>query len=147
MSRSVDDYEYCEQMLSVYEHQQKKLKNKFRKLDADRYDGSPESTLKTAISVNLACLLFDMKNFIEFSSLELAGFEFSAIFISYWIARLFDKEIIEKSMEKIDLEQLAIDYYDSVEKEKGIHAQMAMIDEKNSKIYAKRRKDEISFYD
>lgn len=147
MSRREYEYEYCEQMLSVYEHQKKQMQKKFKKLNPDSYSDSNVGSVGPIICGNLFYVLANLEHFAEYSALEFAAFETTALGLSYLIVELVRKGIIENNLEKIDLDQLAMNYYNVCEKEKGIHAQMAMIDSIDAKVLTKKRNEENSFYD
>ncbi len=137
MSRIIDDYEYCEQMLSIYRHRQSMAKKVLRKLDSDNY--IENLAIKAAVPGNLLALCTKINELATWKPLEIIALEVTSLFTGYVVLDLIEKQIVNKKIEKIDLDQLVIDYYNSIEKEKGIHAQMAMIEEREKpKVYTKK---------
>lgn len=144
------EYEYQEQMISVYEQRQRKIKKKFRKME--KY-GEPMQLLeflKTFIPANIIVFLLDSKFISSLSALDLSVYEARFFAIAYLACRLADKSLgidgVGKRFEKEDLEQLAIDLYNYQEKVKGCYAQMSQFRRKyfeehngeDNKVYVRR---------
>lgn len=142
MAKKIDEYEYLEQMLSVYEYQRKKIEKIFESLESYKDDEKLKGTLVSAIALNILTILTCREVYLDSSLVENVGFESFVLALSYLFARFIDKELLEKKYEKYDLDQLAMELYDYQEREKGIKAQMKKIDEdfstKEGKLFTKK---------
>lgn len=140
------DYEYLEQMLSICEYKKKKFKKMFTiLLDADLYSDGIERIREGILMGNVFYIAIHFKRLTEEGLLNFAGFEAEALIGSYLIIKLIERFLEKFVLEKIDLDQLSIDNYNNLEKEKGLNAQMTMI--KESKSYVKKRSNESIFDD
>jgi len=143
----IDEYEYLEQMLSIYKHKKKKLEKQFIMLDCDCNNLSEKRVKEGILAGNLVYVLANLERLIENGLLDFVLFELEALGLSYLLIMILEKVVKTRKLENIDLDQLAMDYYNNSEKEKGVYAQMAMINEKSTfepKVYIKR--EDANFY-
>lgn len=141
-----ENYEYLEQMLSIYEQKQKNIKKRFSKMQLRGEAIHIIEFLKLFIPANIIIFFIDYDFMMKLDALKLARNEICTFIISYILCRIADKSIGLENFEHEDLEQLEIDLYDYQEKEKGCYAQIKQCSRQylnerqveKAKVYAKR---------
>lgn len=147
MDNLEEEYEYYEQMISIYQQQQKKILKKFKRLENFGELDRMIDYLKIFIPTDVLLSLLDHKFIMGLSALKLVNFQVQYFLLAYCLCRFADKSLgvdrIEKNLEKLDLEQLAIDLYNFQEKEKGCLGQMRQC---NRQYFEEKKKDEAKVY-
>lgn len=150
LKKMEEEYEYLEQMLAVYKQKQKKIQKKFNKMESFGEINRMVEFLRVFIPANLIIFLVDHKYMLGLEAAKLAQSEVQFFLLSYLSCKFADKSLgvdhAGKRLERIDLEQLAIDLYNYQEKEKGCYAQMRQCSRRflneehteKAKVYAKR---------
>lgn len=142
-----EEYEYFEQMISIYQHQQKKILRKLKRVENFGELDRIIDFLKIFIPADLLLFLLDHKFIMGLSALELASQQANCFILAYCFCRLSDalgmEGTVAKKIEKLDLEQLALDLYNYQEKEKGCIGQMRQC---NRQYFEEKKKDEAKVY-
>lgn len=139
-----EEYEYLEQMISIYKEKQKKIEKRFKNIENYVALLRFKEFLKIFIPANIIMLVLDRKTLPELDYAGLVQYEVQFGLISYAYFKLFGKLLetdknIEKILAKEDLYQLAIDLYDAQEQEKGYNYQL----KECNKMYFKEHSAEM----
>lgn len=142
-----EEYEYFEQMISIYQHQQKKILRKLKRVENFGELDRMIDYLKIFIPTDVLLSLLDHKFIMGLSALKLVNFQVQYFLLAYCLCRFADKSLgvdrIEKNLEKLDLEKLALDLYNYQEKEKSCYGQLRQC---KYLYFEEKKKDEAKVY-